>query len=292
MGYNNCVETGYSRGASSIVITAALSIAVLIAVIGKYVGNTIAARSAHIDPLSLEYAEMPTYIAIEDADENGIPDWQDELTASGLLASSTSSASDATSTDPLFAMAENVAQALYGGYLSLKQSGSYTPERGEELGARIAAEIRAPQLFLPHTVHELTIDEDVSEKNVLHYRANLRVALAPMVTDDAPEFEYFARYLQTKDASWLERLAEAAARYRTSEAQMLAVAVPKDAVPEHLRALNSLAAYAETLEGMSRPSSDAFVAVALLKTYNENEEEMLRAFDALAQYYVRTVAHN
>lgn len=273
---------------SPLVSTAALSIAALVVATGVHFGTLH--RPRVVDTASLEPVEARHYFEITDADGNGKPDWQDKLALSGIVVATTTIA--ATSTDPLSEMADNVARALYGGYLSLKQSDSYTATRGEELGASVASRIQANEIAAPHTVDELSIDEDTSSKRVIRYRSDMRVALAPMVTDDAPEIELFAQYLQTKDSSWLLALADAAARYRAAEKNMLAVTVPKDAVPEHLRALNALESYAETLERMPRFANDAFASVALLKTYNVNEEEMLRSFDALAQYYVRTIAQN
>ena len=281
------------RGSSPILITAALSLAVLVAAFGVRLGNATGKHATVIDPASLEPAKIPTYIAVEDADGNGTPDWQDALMKNGMIAvAATSSArsTDAQASDPLSSLAENVAQALYGGYVSLKHYDAYTPQKARELGMNVAQQIRAPQLFVPHTVQEIVIDDDMSVNRVLKYRADLRVALAPMVTDDEPEFEMFARYIDSKDTSWLLKLSNAAARYHEAEKNMLAVSVPKDAVPEHLRALNSLGKYAEIIDRMSHAQSDALATVAILKTYNEDEQEMLNAFNALAQYYVRTIA--
>ena len=166
-------------------------------------------------------------------------------------------------------MAQNVAEALYGGYLSLKQQDSYTPKRGEELAQRIAQNIRAEEFFVPHMAEEIVLADDTSAAMVLKYRADMRTALAPLLTDAPPEFEYFAEYLQTKDPSSLTPLILAAEGYRAAENNnnMLEVAVPKDAVPEHLRALNALGAYADTVGHMARFSGDAFAAVAILEDH-------------------------
>lgn len=274
------------RGSSPTLITAALSLAVLLAAIGMHLGGTFGKKV--VMPI-LQPVSAPQYLAIEDIDHNGTPDWQDELAKSGVALQSTTTP-DATSTDPLSSLAENVARALYGGYLSLKQSGTYSPAKIDELGASIAAQIRAPEEFSPHIVSELSVEEDVSEARVLAYRSDLRTALSVLVTDDAPEFELFAHYIESKDPAWLQELAIVAVRYREAEEAMLEVEVPKDAIPEHLGALNALGSYAAMLDRMSRFSGDALSAVALLKTCNDAEERMLLAFDALAKYYVRTVA--
>lgn len=276
------------RGTSPILVTAALSIAGFVVAAGVHYGNLSAGELVVIDTASLEPIEPRNYLAVEDKDGNGTPDWQDELLASGVAVSTST---DPEEKDPLHDMGDNVAGALYGGYLSLKQYGSYTTAQGDELAQNVVANIRAPLLEAPLTVDDIKTREN-SDAATLAYRTELRVALAPMITEDPPEIEYYAYYVSTKDASWLPKLSAAAEKYRAARTNMLAVATPEDAVPEHLRALNALGAYAETLDRLSRFASDTFAAVALLKTMNETEEEMLAAFDALAQYYVRTIAQN
>lgn len=272
------------RGTSPILVTAALSIAGLIVAVGVHLGNSVTPKVAY-NPADLEPVETRDYIALKDDNGNGVPDWQDELMTSGVAVSTTT---DPTDEDPLQNMGDNVASALYGGYLSLKQAGTYSPSLANELGFSVAANIRADTVESPLTVNDITTRTN-SPEATLAYRSDLRSALAPMLTDDTPELEYYAHYVTTKDASWLAKLQDAATRYRTARANMQAVAAPEDAVPEHLRALNALGAYAETLERLARFGNDTFAAIALLKTMNESEQEMLAAFDALAQYYVRTI---
>lgn len=243
----------------------------------------LASPSQNLQPVA-----APQYLPIADSDGNGIPDWQDELTASGIAAATTTP--NATSTDPLSTLAARVASQLYGGYLSLKQYDQYTPERGERLAQTVAESIKAPTHFVPHTVDELSLDSDSSDARILRYRSDMRIATAPMVTDDMPEFDMFAQYIATKDSSWLQKLTDAAGRYKEVENNMLAMQIPTTAVPEHLRAVNALGAYVDALTQLAQPEGDAFGEAALIKTYNDAEEEMLFSFDALAKYYVRTLA--
>lgn len=275
------------RGTSPILVTAALSVAGLIVATGVYFGNRSNGAPYVTAPL-LEPVEPRSYLAIKDADGNGKPDWQDELLATGIpVATSTESEPE----DPLVRMADSVAGALYGGYLSLKQYGSYTPAQGNELALTVAANVRAPLIAAPATVADVTMRANTPDAP-LAYRADMRGALAPLVTDEPPELEYFAEYITTKDVAWLAKLESAAEKYRQARTNVLAVAVPEEAVPEHLRAINALSAYAETLERLGQFGKDTFASVALLKTLNESEAEMLAAFDALAHYYVRTIAQN
>lgn len=279
------------RGYSPILTSAALSVALLIAAIGMQLGNTFspAPKTILTDRVPVT---LPQYVPIEDTDNNGTPDWQDELARSGIVfASVDASSTIATSSDPLATISADIAQILYGGYVSLKQYGEYTPTRGEQLGATVASNLRAPNTYSAHRAQELRLDSDSSKERMLSYRADMKVVTAPMVTEEVPEIELFARYVSTKDVAWLFALQKSATRYRTVEEGMMALTIPKDAAPEHLRAANAVGSYAHTLDRMSVFGSDALASAALLRSYNEAEQELLMSFDALAQYYVRKITN-
>ncbi len=272
----------FSRGASPIAVAAALSVAMLIAAVGSELGERMRPRPK---VEAQEPVQAREYVPLADADNDGVPDWQEELLPA--TASSTATSSPETSDDPVSNFSGAVMQSLVSGYLSLKEHDQYTPERGELLAERLAAEMKAPVIFVPHTESALTLVADTGETQLLRYRADMRAALAPMVDLSAePEFSLYARYITTNDRSWLEKLLETAMRYRTAEGAALEVEVPMSAKEVHLRAINALGKYTETLERLVRFADDPIASLALLRTYNEDEREFLLAFDALAKFYV------
>ncbi|MEK7509611.1 MAG: hypothetical protein AAB605_02760 [Patescibacteria group bacterium] len=285
------MDAKYVRGVSPIAITAALSVAVLIAAIGSYIGSATQAQKVVAVAESRKPAERQTYIAIEDADGNGVPDWRDALAEAGIaIATTTEPAAPAAPQDPLATMGSSVLQSVVSGYLSLKEYNQYTPARGEQLAQTIATNLRAPAIFMPHTTDELIIDADTSQERILRYRADMQEATARMVDFSAePEFTIFARFIATEDTSWLDKLSATAKNYRDVEHAMLAVSTPASAIETHLRAVNALGKFTETLERLVRFANDPIATAALLRTYNEDEREMFLAFDALAKFYVAHV---
>lgn len=263
----------------SIVTTAALSIASLLIIVSTRIADKV--QPAAVDTSAFT-DELPTTVGFDN------PNWKEELAMSELVAST--SESIATTSDPLSLLAGSVAQSLFGGYLSLKTHDAYTPERGERLARTVAENITAPALSEPYTLSTLTLDTETSPQRILAYRSDMREALAPLITDEEPEFALLAQYFATKDPAWLERITTAASRYRSAEELVLTVAIPHSAASAHLRALNALRQYAETLERIPPHADDAFAAAALIKALNEGEREMLIAFDLLAKYYVQSIA--
>ena len=274
-------------------MTAALSLAILIAAVGSYIGENVRVKKASALIDSREPAEMQQYVAIEDANGNGVPDWQDELEGGGIAISASSTASTTESQDPASKVGGTLVKSLVGGYLSLQQSDSYTPARGEQLANNILSNLREPATSAVYTETELKIDSDISEGRILKYRADMRAATAPMVDLNAePEFSLFARFISSGDEAWLEKLSIATAPYREVEKTLLDVEVPSSAVTVHLRTVNAVGKYAETLERLVRFAHDPLALMTLLRTYNEAEREFLLAFDALAKYYVQNASDN
>lgn len=274
-------------------MTAALSVAILIAAIGSYLGNMARTKYIATNAAMREPAQQQAYRQIEDADGNGTPDWQDELLKSGVSISTTTASTTAETNDPASSLGSALLRSLVSGYTSLKQYDSYTPERGEKLASTLAGSFIAPNTASVHTKEELTVEEGDSQARMLQYRADMRVALEGIVDLEAePEFSLFARFIQTEDAHWLDELSKSAQKYRQAEANLLDVKVPANAADVHLRAVNAVASFAETLERLVRFAHDPLASMALLRTYNESEREFLLAFDALAKFYVQNVGEN
>ncbi|MBI5456221.1 hypothetical protein HY969_00605 [Candidatus Kaiserbacteria bacterium] len=267
--------------ASHIIATAGLAAATLLAALGWQLGEYWPHERASAE--RLQYVRNEPKETRISGEKNTA--WRDELMRLGLIASST--ALSATSSDPLSAFGNAVAEEFAHRYFSLKESGTYSPEKGAELGAALGANIRTPSDYSLHGVDELVLDTDTSMTRVLEYRSDMRDALAMLITQDPPEFETYALYVETQNPERLRELEQAQRRYQSAETSALAVVVPQDAAELHIRAVNALGSYAHTLEQLIRYSSSPFTSLAILRTYNEAEREMLYAFDALSGYYVR-----
>ena len=137
------------------------------------------------------------------------------------------------------------------------------------------------------SLSDISIDADTSRERVLRYRADMREGTAPLISDAPPEIELFAEFLETGNREKLRALETAAARYEQAAENLGAIQVPEDAAQYHVRAVNALKDYGNTLQRLVLFSEQPLPALALLRTYNEAERELLFAFDVLAQYYVR-----
>lgn len=271
-----------SRG--MLAITAALAVATLLVTLGSQLA--VWKRSQRHVANSSDSALR----TLDIAQTSEVSDWQRLLNDSDTITSKASGPppSPDSSDDALLTRAGDViATQLLGQYVALKQSGTYTENRGERIGISVAQSLRYTPSFERYTKESLVIVDDTSYKRALVYRSDMREALAPLLENRIPEFDLFARYIATGDVTYLSDLEPIAARYNDAAKRASRILVPDDAADRHVRVINALLAFASVLEAMARHGADPFASAVLTQTYNNVEREVLYAFDALATYYVR-----
>lgn len=178
-----------------------------------------------------------------------------------------------------------VLDGLVTKYNALQDQGMYTEEVGKKVAEKMASALKPTVPYTAHTSADIKTDSDTSYDRILQYRADLRDSLLSLLKNTQPEFEIFAYYVDTRDTKYLERLKEVAGDYRDAASKSAGVVVPQDAVEEHLAILNAMEHFAAMLDAMAANATDPFASVALLRTYNQAEADMLLSFQALTVYY-------
>ncbi len=270
-------ETGV--GFSHMATLAALSVIVLIGVSVLQIrqifvrGNPVSAENRS---LSLpDRAETP-YAGVN---------WQAPLLNPPNESDPSSEASASEDKDGLSNIEGNVARALLDSYTMLNKAGIYTPEDGKKIAKDIAISLRANISYKTYSTDDIKTDSNVSYDRILAYRKDLQDALEPLLGNPGYELELFANYIESKDQKYIVMLKTAVENYREAVAQSASIAVPKDAVQEHLGILNALSEFGTIVEKMASHADDAFAAAALLQTYNTGEAKLLTSFNSLATFY-------
>lgn len=191
----------------------------------------------------------------------------------------------ATSTDPLTSIGPAVMAHIESAYEQLQQAGVYSTSTAELVGQNLAPYVAAGVQYNAFTATDLKTDSDTSYARMLRYRDDLRTSLAPLLKNTQPEYEIFAYYVDTRDASYLRKLQGVAEDYRAAAAATAKVVVPKDAVSYHVAILNAMEQFAATLDALASHADDPFASVALLRGYNRAESDMLYSFNSLTTYY-------
>lgn len=282
---NSLVARGVSRGQTPIVVAAGFAVALFLIASAWQLGGVVKIQEQ--PPLSYQRPSTEEILAVRKPLES-TRDWHNELAQLGIISTST----DGSMPESSQSVADMISDGFLNGYVALKESGRYTPETANELGQSIGSHVRAPSQFVMHGESAVQKDPDTSSARALQYRADMRDALAILITDAPPEFETFGLYIETKNPARLHELEDAVNRYTAAENALLEIVTPHDAANLHLRAINALGAYADSLRQLIRYADEPLSTLAVLRTYNDAEREMLYAFDALASYYVRKSTEN
>lgn len=258
--------------------TAAVSLGVLLAVISWRVISIATARAQ-----STTFVAAASTPSAQKAAAGAT--WHQEMT---LLGIDTEGAADATSSsDHLAMIGPMVTAELVGEYAGLQASGSYSSSSAAQAANDIAANVRAVITYKTYSLSDLKTDNDTSYKRMLTYRSDLRDSLAPLLQNSSAELELYAKYVETSDPLYLAQLAAAAANYHAAAAKTAAVVVPRDAVNYHLAILNAMQQFAATLDAMTSHTADALTSAALLRSYNQAEQDMYTSFNNLSAYYAQ-----
>ncbi|MBV9159742.1 MAG: hypothetical protein JO019_04065 [Candidatus Kaiserbacteria bacterium] len=205
--------------------------------------------------------------------------WEQEKLLLGL-----STSSDPTAGDAIDIIAPQVLAQLIGEYAGLQQSGTYSSSTAAAAAAQIAANVRANVSYEPVSASQIKTDADSSYARMMKYRDDMRVALQPLLQNDRAEYEIYGNYVATGDKSYLRELQTVADRYHDAGTAAAAVTVPADIVGTHAEIVNALLRFSSTLNAMATHADDPIASVALLRTYNDAESDVLNSFDKLATY--------
>lgn len=256
-----CMSRSRDEGFSPIFITAAISVIAVVCVIGWEVGRSISAE--HSPSPSYSYTSSAQVSASTGTDATGI----------------------STSTDPLSQIGPSIMNSLATSYVQMQQNGTYSSENAEAAGKSLAPYLTAGVSYPAFTATDISTDSDTSYTRMMKYRADLRTSLAPLLNNTEPEFEIFAYYVDTHDASYLRKLQQVADDFRAAASSTALVVAPADAVNYHVAILNAMEEFAATLDAMATHADDPFASVALLSGYNKAESDMLASFNSLTIYY-------
>ncbi len=262
--------TGFS---SPITITATLSIVLLVGVVGFRVYSV----------LHPEVAEVPNENRLS---AEGIPDeWRAELAKLGIVSDSPTTGS--STTDEISLIGPIIATQLLNSYEEIKAKGDYTQEDLRKAAEEIAVYMKADVTYKRYEAADFVTVADSSAERVRVYRDELQSILAPLSSIESAEYVIYARYEETKDPTYLVKLASAAEMYRTVAQAAADITVPRDAINPHTDLVNALQGFAAVLQGLSEHGDDPFASVALLRTYNEKEAGIYASFNGMRSYYGR-----
>ena len=191
----------------------------------------------------------------------------------------------ATSSNDVDHLAPNVVGQLATHYMVMQQQGTYTADAGAQVATAMAPNVKVDVPFKTYAVSDIKTSPDTSYAAMMKYRADLQVSLTPLLKNSIPEITIFGLYTSTKDTKYLTQLNSIAQNYRDAADATAKIAVPADAAPYQLDILNAMQEFASTLNELTSHVDDPITTAALLRSYNQAEQDMLTSFNSLTTYY-------
>ncbi len=126
-----------------------------------------------------------------------------------------------------------------------------------------------------------------SKTTLKNYGNNVASILKNIITKDTVAQGLFgiSGYLQTTDEKYLIPVTSNAKKVNTTLQKLLALQVPKSALPYHVTILNRVSEYANVLSNLSTANTDAMRATIALKKYQEVTASVIRIYPLLSDYF-------
>lgn len=209
------------------------------------------------------------YMAVADADQNGIEDWQEEFVpATPVIIDSTSTA--VASFDLPKTVTDQVGIQLFQSTLRAKGLGAVGPTKSQVV-TETADILRNTTLKdVIYDASSIIVTEN-SPTNIRSYgNAIGQILISNNIPGSEGELTIMQRALQTENPDQLEKLEPIIAMYKNMRDQTLATPVPRGFEKQHLDLINVYQAMYASLDGMKLAFADPVVALLRIKRYQDD----------------------
>lgn len=264
-------ERSYKGGFSGISITAALSVIVLIGVLGWKIDQAFHNGNSGANVAAGAAA----------ADHSGIGADPSSGPSSGEIGEGTTSASDPSSPSEI---TDSVADTLANDYEIMQADGDYSTSSAAAVGSSLGSTLKADVTYKQYTASEIETSPDTSYAGMIAYRTALQTSFAPLLKNTTPELDMLTEYVETNDPTYLTELQQAADNYKLAATETANVVVPADAVSIQIGILDAMDEFAATLDQLVASANDPFTEATLLNTYMQAQSDMFTSFNNLYGY--------
>ena len=212
-----------------------------------------------------------TFIAVDDINDDGVPDWQDTLNISTIYID------EETSTTTVMTKTASLAAEL--ATLSLPGDNLTDDSALQDLSARLAAESVDEQ----YTRNDIRITNNNDTENLRRYGnrvAEITFEYAPPAGTEN-EMVILNRAMSMNDTDTINKLQPIINSYEGMVSAMLVTEVPSNLVREHLSLINVYNAILNDLRAFHKVFEDALPAMTRLRRYQADTEALYLAISNL-----------
>ena len=216
------------------------------------------------------------YIATNDQDEDGVPDWQQALRTTDPLELDELASSTYTTPDTL---TDQFAVDLMNQMIQSKQFGEFG-DSPDELIAKANDDLVAQAADTLYTTGDILVSDTDSVSAIRNY-ANRVAAIAlefGIPADTQNEVLILEKAIQTNNAGVLTELTVIEASYDNMIQAMLVTPVPKPLARQHLDLINAYHAILKDVQAFAAAFEDPLLALLRLQRYRDDATGLYYAF--------------
>ena len=248
-------------------------------------------QTRRYEPLNLGNLAQPENLAT-DTNNDGAISWGELIASSLSLSPEATNATFETDAKGIAILNDpnNITASFtknaYIASTALQQSGIVDEASKQEVFGQLLSEEGQKVSATVYTSSDvkLTTDDKVAIKK---YGNAVATILKNLITKEtvARDLVSVSGYLQTADEGNLLPLSADAEKVAAATKKLLALEVPKSALPYHLTTLNRVSEYSNILANLSAANTDAIRATVALKKYQEVTAATIRIYPMLGDYF-------
>lgn len=230
-----------------------------------------------------------------DSDGNGIGDLAEvqnkkdaEIAArERIVNSATSSFFSFYEQDKNLTRTEAVSRAIFEQVIAFKNAGVPLTQ---EVATEVASTLGGALVTTPNinensiSLGDLQIIKNATTEQIHFYGNAVAGALKVQTSDQNNEFFALIEFMQTGNPASLSKLTPVVAHYKDVVAKLLLVAVPQEAVENHLNLSNKIQTTATILERLEKLSADPITFLPFLQMYEKNYHATVTALHNIKVY--------
>lgn len=258
------ILNAYMRGANipHKPVLIALAVGTVLVVLALVIGRSETIEESGGEIAVVTRAPERNYVQVEDADENGIPDWQEALVRVEPFIEPVASSSDWQPTT----MTEGFTVSLIEHYMRNKTYGPLGRDQSAFVSASVEG-LNEHAADIPVNRLEIMVLDQNDTETLRSYGNSLVGIMNKYPVAQETETVVLERALRTNDESVLKGIEPILNSYRGMVVDMKMLPVPSSYADEHLALTNSYQSIANDLEAAMRTFSDPALSLVRMKRY-------------------------
>ena len=263
-------------------IGGSIALGIFIVLGASYINNNKVVDAT--DAVVVAEAPPRTYIATKDSNEDGTPDWEDDLEAAGFTAVSTPESTAAFSDEdepysPPETFTGKFSEAFFQDYLEGKMKGEDFSDPSKLIGNAITA-IDQNTLSKTYTRSDVNVRPS-TPASLKEYGNRVAEIVNSYSASNENEALILERALKAGDPKILEALVPIHTAYIGMLSDTLRMEVPSNVVTQHLDLLNAYEAIKTDVEAMQVAFTDPLYSLARIRGYQDDAGLLFTAFKSI-----------